>query len=96
MDHVKASHMGKMGNKSYFLPDVDVDMLIQRTIMKPFRTKCHVSKQHRTWYVARFNKVIGYRGHDGTPCRWVAVLMKSDYLVTAYPIPHPKALACMR
>ena len=39
--------------------------------------------------------VIGYRGTDGAKCHWIVVLMDHNVLITAYPVPHPKALKFM-
>ena len=96
MDHIKQTHLRPMRNKSIFVQHVSADTLIQETLDRPMIKKRHDTKPHRQWFMRDFRRVIGYRGMDGAPCYWLAVLMQGSILVTAYPIPHPKTMNFMR
>ena len=96
MEHVKKYHTQKRNNKSTFVEGLDVNQLIQDVIAHPLVKRQHQTKSNRWWYMGKFSKVIGYRGTDQAECRWLAVLVDAHHLITAYPIPHPKTLKCIR
>ena len=96
MEHVAKYHTQKRNNKSTFVEGLDVNQLIEEVLAHPLVKKQHVTKPKRWWYVGKFSKVIGHRGTDGAECRWLAVLVDTYHLITAYPIPHPKTLKFLR
>lgn len=96
MDHVIARHVEKCPNKSLFVKGVNVKKLIREALAHPQMVKQHQSKARRKWYFGECHKVIGYRGTDGAKCKWIAVLMDCQRLITAYPIIHPTALRFMQ
>ena len=96
MDHITQHHIEQVKDKSTFVPGLDVEQAIEDVLSKPAITAPHSTKANRTWYFRPFTSIIGYRGIDGRACRWLAVLLKGQYLVTAYPIVHPYTLKFMR
>ena len=96
MEHISQFHIHQVNRKSTFVLGLDVGLLIKRTVKHPLIIRPHDSKPNRHWYFGKSSKIIGFRGTDGAKCRWIAVLMDDEDLITAYPIPHPKTLSCMR
>ncbi len=97
MDHIVRNHaQPHLTQKSQFAEEEDVDELIRTVRNQPMIIHRHITKVHRFWFMRKFTRVVGYRGMDGTPCRWVAVLVDRQSLVTAYPVPHPKTMPFMR
>ena len=96
MEHIIKHHIKNTNTKSRFVEGIDVKWLIRQVRAHPFVKQKHQSKHHRCWYLGKFSQVIGYRGYDGTECRWLAVLMDQNHLITAYPISHPKSLKWFR
>ena len=98
MEHIVKCHIDTVSHKtkSNFLMGLDVTLLIKRTIQHPLIIRPHGCNPNRCWYFGKSSKVIGFRGTDGARCQWIAVLMDDKDLITAYPVPHPKTMKCMR
>ena len=94
MDHMRKNHIEHTGDKSMFLPGLNMEAMIDGVLKYPAKIKQDEKRTNRCWYASRFCNVIGHRGYDGAQCQWLAVLLEEDNLLTTDPVPHQQCLQC--
>ncbi len=92
LGHIKVKHCTRKPGVSTFFSHVSVEQVV-RTGLNCFQLKqLHTVFSGRTWYFYQFDSEIGYDGASKKACRWVAILMEGNRLVTAFPVVSPCVL----
>ena len=96
MEHIRKNHVQRCNHKSYFAEGEHVQQLIQETLDHPLMVKRHVMRRNGLWYIGKYGRVIGYRGFDGSSCKYIVILTERSRLITAYPVPHPSTVRAIQ
>ena len=98
MDHVRKRHhkTSESAGSTVFHPGVKPKTLVKEVLRSPVWITPHLTNPRRTWLFKEFGYELGKRGYDKAPCCWLAVLIERGALITAYPVPHPLTMKCVR